>query len=56
MRASVLFVVAALALCAVASTPVSVQGQVPIPYRPDGWAIGGPLEAPIHMNVFVDLL
>lgn len=43
MRSS--FVVLALVLCGVFA--VAVQAQAPIPYRPDGWQIGGPITAPI---------
>jgi protein-disulfide isomerase len=44
-----------LALCVVLAA-VSVQAQAPIPYRPDGYQIGGPVSAPIVFDAFVDLL
>jgi len=57
MRASfVLFAAAALALCAVLVAPMPAAAQVPIPNRPDGWQIGGPLSAPIVLDAFFDVL
>ena len=45
-----------VSLALVLLSVVGVVGQAPIPYRPDGYQVGGPLDAPIQFEAYLDML